>query len=324
MQIIAIEEHFSTPLLNSYAKSPAGRVALIEEVSQQLGWSIDEALADVGSMRIAEMDRAGIDMQLVSLTVPGAQAFAGDQGIEVARDANDIAAKLVADHPKRFAALAAVPTNTLQAAVNEIERTKALGFRGLMINGPGEGRFLDDQSYWDIFACAEANDLPIYLHPATPARQIMDRYYEGIFDCLARAPWGFAAETGLYYLRLMFAGVFDAFPQLQIVLGHMGEGIPYHLERIDAYARGAGKRLGLKLTPKEYVAQNLFITTSANFSVPAFRCASEVLGVDRILFAVDYPYAANVDGVSFLQSLPVSDEQRAMIAGANTRRLFGF
>jgi len=289
--------------------------------SEQLGHDIVEQNSDLGQKRLAHMDAAGIDLQVLSFGSPGPQAFGVDVAIPMARQANDLLFETTKKYPDRFAGFAALPTADPEAAARELERciTK-LGFKGAMIHGHSRGSFLDERKYWPIFERAQALDVPIYLHPTLPHPDAIKAYFEG-YEELARAGWGFALDTSCHFLRILFAGVFDAYPRLKIILGHLGEGLPFAMHRLDDHTRAAAARRGLKKTPLQYLQDNLWVTTSGNWYEPAFQCTLAALGVDRILFAVDWPYEANRTGVEFLKKIAVSDSDREKIAHLNAERV---
>jgi predicted TIM-barrel fold metal-dependent hydrolase len=308
MRVIAVEEH--------YVRGVDGPGGPPPELAARL--------RELGDARIAEMDEAGIDVQVLSLSVPGAQAFPAAEAAAMARDENDYLAEAVGRHPDRLAAFAALPTTDPDAAAVELERTvRRLGFKGAMINGLTEGRFLDDQRFWPVLECAEALGVPVYLHPAPPPTAVSEAYYggfsPGVSFTLGTSAWGWHVETGLHVLRLVLAGVFDRFPGLQVVVGHLGEALPFMLTR-------TGDRLpreltGLRRTIEEYLREHVYLSTSGFFSVPPFLNALLEVGADRILFSVDHPYSANRDGRAFLDSLPVSEADREKIAHGNAERL---
>jgi predicted TIM-barrel fold metal-dependent hydrolase len=224
MKIIAIEEHFTTPMYREHVSANEFRNFYLSARSEQLGHDIVKELGDLGESRIAHMDAAGIDVQVLSFGAPGPQAFDAAVGIPMARDANDRLYETMKRHPARFAGFAALATADPQASADELERTvKTLGFKGAMIHGHQQGSFLDDRKYWAIWERAQALDVPIYLHPSLPSSAALHAYFEGYED-LARAGWGFAVDTSIHFLRIVFAGVFDAYPGLKIILGHLGEG----------------------------------------------------------------------------------------------------
>jgi predicted TIM-barrel fold metal-dependent hydrolase len=228
MRVIAIEEHFLTPEI-------AAATAAQRPAAGSQG-DIRAKLDDLGGRRLADMDSAGIDMQVLSVSPPGAQELDAAVAVPLARDANDRLSAAVAAHPGRFAGFATLPTADPAAAAAELDRAvTSLGFRGAMIHGHTRGRFLDDHDYLPILERAEALGVPIYLHPTFPAPQVAQAYYGGfaapVSGALATAGWGWHAETGLHALRLVLGGVFDRFPQLQVIIGHMGENIPFSLAR---------------------------------------------------------------------------------------------
>jgi 2,3-dihydroxybenzoate decarboxylase len=239
----------------------------------------------------------------------------------MARDANDRAHAAVELHPDRFAAFAALPTADPDASAKELERCVAkLGFKGAMIHGHTQGTFLDDRKYWVIFEAAQALDVPIYLHPTLAHPDAMRSYFKG-YEELARAGWGFAIDTSCHFLRIVFAGVFDAYPRLKFILGHLGEGLPFAMHRLNDHTARAAARRGLKRQPIEYLRDNLLVTTSGNWYEPAFLCTLLALGSDNILFAVDWPYEANTTGIEFLKKLSISDADRQKIAHGNAERI---
>ncbi len=319
MRVITLEEHFTSPLQTDKIKNQPR--AVFKDRSAHLGHDIEAELSDIGERRLAAMDAAGIDMQVLSLTQPGCETFDADVAISMARDANDLMYQAVKAHPTRFAAFAALPTPDPEAAVKEFERTiMKLGFRGAMINGHTRGSFLDDRKYWGIFDCAQAHDLPIYLHPAVPHSGLMQAYFQG-FEDLSRAAWGFAIDASVHFLRILFSGAFDEFPKLKIILGHMGEGLPFGMHRLGDHTGYVAKRRGLKRQPLEYMRDNLVITTAGAFSIPALLCSLLEVGADNVLFSVDWPYESNKVGAEFLKALPISEHDREKIAHKNAERI---
>ncbi|HUZ75615.1 MAG TPA: amidohydrolase family protein [Stellaceae bacterium] len=320
MRIIALEEHIATPLFREKLNAPPRNATLLRR-AQEHGHDVNAELMDIGNSRLAHMNEVGIDVQVLSLTQPGPQAFPADVAIAVARDANDRMHEAIKRHPTRFAGFAALATADPNEAAKELERciTK-LGFKGTMINGHAQGSYLDDKKYWGIFECAEALDVPVYLHPREPHPAVLKAYFEG-FEEMQTAAWGFAMETCTHFLRLVFAGVFDAYPRLKFILGHMGEGLPFWLTRFEDHTRFAMQARGLKRTPRQYLTENLVITCSGNFSTAAMLCAVMEMGIDNVLFSVDWPYESNKVGVEFLKRLPLSDADKAKFAHANAERV---
>jgi predicted TIM-barrel fold metal-dependent hydrolase len=321
MKTIAIEEHFITPMYRERVAANEFRNFYLSSRSEQIGHDIVEQNSDLGAKRLAHMDAAGVDVQVLSFGSPGPQGFGAEVAIPMARDANDRAHAAVRAHPDRFAAFAALPTADPEAAAAELERcVTKLGFKGAMIHGHTQGEFLDERKYWVIFECAQKLGVPIYLHPTLAHPKAMESYFRGCEE-LARAGWGFAIDTSCHFLRIVFAGVFDAYPKLSIILGHLGEGLPFAMHRLNDHTARAAARRGLARQPIEYLRDNLLVTTSGNWYEPAFMCTLLALGADRILFAVDWPYEANTTGIGFLKKLSISDADREKIAHGNAERI---
>jgi predicted TIM-barrel fold metal-dependent hydrolase len=321
MRIIAIEEHFLTPLYREKVGANEYRNFYLTSRGRQMGHDIIEQNLDLGAKRLAHMDAHGVDVQVLSFGSPGPQAFAADVAIPMARDANDRLHATMKAHPTRFAGFAALPTADPRAAVEELERcVTRLGFKGAMIHGHQQGEFLDAKKYWPIWERAAQLGVPVYLHPALPHPDAVKAYFDG-YEELARAPWGFAVDTSCHFLRLVFAGVFDAYPRLTIILGHLGEGLPFAMHRMNEHSWAAAKRRGLKKQPIDYLRDNLVVTTSGNWFEPAFVCTLLALGADQILFAIDWPYEANKTGMEFLRALSISDADKQKIAHRNAERL---
>lgn len=284
---------------------------------------IHQRLIDLDANRIADMDTDGIDMQIISITSPGVQVFNPALATELAADANNVLSTAVKKHPDRFAGLTAVAPNAPEAAALEIERAiQQLGMKGVLINSHTGGEYLDDKKYWAIFESAEANDAPVYLHPRTPSPDMIEPFLDyGMYF----AGWGFTVETATHALRLIMSGVFDHFPKQKIILGHMGEGLPYWLQRIDnryllQVNIGAVKKM--PHLPSEYFLENFVITTSGVTSHPALRHVMDVLGSERILFAADYPYESVAEAVHFMDTAPITQHERRLFYQINAERLF--
>jgi len=321
MKTIAIEEHFTTPLYRQHVSANEFRNFYLQSRSEQIGHDIVAELADLGASRLKHMDACGIDVQVLSFGSPGPQAFTADVAVPMARDANDRLAEVVKQHPQRFAGFAALPTADPEAAAGELERAVTkLGFKGAMIHGHTQGSFLDERRFWVIFERAEALEVPIYLHPALPHPDAVKAYFGG-YEELARAGWGFQVDTSSHFLRIVFAGVFDAYPRLKIILGHLGEGLPFAMHRLNDHTWRAAARRGLKKAPLQYLKDNMLVTTSGNWYEPAFLCTLLAVGADNILFAVDWPYEPNRAGSDFLMKLSISDLDREKIAHLNAERI---
>ena len=279
-------------------------------------------LDDLGALRLKEMDDAGIDIQVLSHGAPSAQKIPAEIAVPLAQRVNDRLHETIAANPTRFAAFAALPTADPAAAADELERcVLRLGFKGAMIHGMAHGKFVDDKQFWPIYARAEALDVPIYLHPSLPHPGVTEAYYADYvkqFPMVVRPAWGYTVETATTAIRMVLSGVFDAHPRLKIVLGHLGEALPFLVWRIDqALARPGQKSLSFR----DVFCGNFYITTSGNFSNPALLCSIMEMGVDRILFAVDWPFIGNTAGTEWLATAPICDEDKAKIFSGNTKRL---
>ena len=319
---IAVEETFAVPevldALRTLVENEPDREPGLNAPPYVVTDTI-RALTDLGEARIAAMDAAGVDLQVLSHWSPGVQPFDPAQGNELARLVNDRLAEAIGRHPDRFAGLALVAPQDPQAGAHELERAVAsLGLNGLLINSHTNGEHLDDPKFWPILEAAQALNTPVYLHPRTPPVQMYDAFTDYLMD---RALWGFAAETSLHVVRLIMGGVFDQFPRLQVVLGHMGEGIPFWLSRLDEVSSRAGMP-ELQRSPSEYFRDNIHITTSAMFWNPTLTLCLDVLGAERIMFAVDSPFASLEQGTRWLDNAPISDADRRMIYQENAQRVF--
>jgi len=280
-------------------------------------------LLDVERERLRVMDGNGVDMHLLSLTAPGVQMFEAAEGTRLARVANDYLADVVRRHPTRFAGLASFAPQDPAAAAKEIARARAeLGLHGLVVNSHTHDEYYDDPKFWPIFEAAEAHRAAIYIHPRAPAARMARGFADYRMD---GALWGYGIETSTHALRLIFSGLFDRFPGLTIVLGHMGEGIPFWLWRID-YMHAAMSRTSdmprLEMKPSDYFRRNFAITTSGQENPLALRYSIDMLGVDRVLWAIDYPYQPTAPAVKFMDEAPLTDEERAAVYGGNAARIF--
>jgi predicted TIM-barrel fold metal-dependent hydrolase len=320
MRIVAIEEHVTTPLYQQKHVETPRRLASLSDRKIRVGHDVAAELLDMSNSRVAAMNDAGIDVQVLSMTMPGPQGLPTAESIAVARDANDRMAAAIKAHPNRFAAFATLPTPDVPTAVKELQRTVGtLGFKGTMLNGHTNGEFLDDKKYWPIFEAAQSLDVPVYLHPRDvhPSAAF---YFDG-YPEIATAACGFTVDTTIHFLRLIFAGVFDTFPKLKFILGHLGEGIPFVLDRIEDHTGLALKRRGLKKTVAEVMRENVWVTTSGNFAPPSLRCTVDTLGIDRVIFSVDWPYESNKLGVAFLNQLGLPQADLEKLAHGNAESL---
>jgi len=317
MKVIAVEEHVGTPQLSAALKA-AGINA------RESPPAIAAKLNDLGAGRLADMDAAGIDMQVLSVAGDGLEKLDRDTGIAVARDINDMLANAVKSHPDRFAAFAVLPMQAPDAAAAELERcVTKVGFKGALISGTINGRFLDNPVFQPVFAAAEKLDVPIYLHPAPPPPAVYQAYFGDLPAPLAfslsTSAWGWHVETGMHTLRMVVSGLFDRFPKLQILIGHMGENLPFSLVRADDRLTGLNPHLKQRVA--EYFRTNFYITTSAYFTAPPLLCALQVFGADRMLFAVDYPFSSKAEGRKMLDIAAISPNDLAKITHKNSERL---
>ena len=318
---IATEETFGTSeIYDATAEFIAGNPA--DEVGLGLPpkhIELTQQLFDLGAGRIANMDAGRIDKQLLSLWSPGVQIFGPQQGTELAQQTNDQLAAAVREHPDRFAGLTTIAPQDPESAALEIERgMSSLQLNGVLINSYTKGEYLDNRKFWPIFEAAQAHDAAIYMHPRKPPPQM----YAPFADYSMDSPmWGFHAEAATHAIRLLLSGVFDEFPDVKIVLGHMGEGLPFWLDRLDKIA-ARNELATIKRKPSEYFRDNFVITTSAMFWDPILELSLKVLGAERILFGVDYPFAPSAAGTRWLDNAPISHDQRKMIYAENARRVF--
>jgi len=318
---IAFEEHLAVEETVSNAKAFAGDSGRWDDFTLEL--------LDVDKKRLAFMDKTGIEFALLSLNAPGLQAILDTgEAIEIARKANNHIAGAVTRHPGRYAGLAALPMQEPAAASAELERcVNELGFKGALVNGftqknePDTAIYYDIPEYRDFWATVSDLDVPFYLHPRMqiPAQA---RNYEG-HPWLMSAPWGFAVETSIHALRLCGSGIFDDFPNLKIILGHLGENIPFALWRVDARMRFSRRGYRGKRPLGDYFRDHFHITTSGNFNDPAFRCTLDVLGKDRVYFSADYPFERMEDAADWYDATDViTDEERVQIGRTNAIELF--
>ena len=318
MRIVGARE-LDDPGFNSlwsfYGASTAERPRMLLEKIQR----IDES-------RIADMDASGIDMQLLLLTAPGVQVMKRDTAVAIAANSNDQVAAAIRKWPTRFQALAAVAPQDPAAAAKELDRAvKTLGLKGAVINSHTQGEWLDDPKFWDIFAAAEALDVPIYIHPSGPPKAMVGPFLE---RGLEGAVFGFGVEVALHVLRIIVAGVFDRFPKLKIVIGHTGEGLPFWFYRLD-YMHTASVKAGryesqkpLKKKVSEYLRENVYITNSGVAWEPSIMFCHKVMGPDHVLYAMDYPYQFVPEEVGICDRLPMSDADKKKFFQTNAEKLF--
>ena len=321
MRTITLEEHFTCP---GFVTGP-GKEFMTQLSHRANAAKIAEQLQDVGDKRIAEMDVAGVDMQVLSLNAPGVEQAETAEQLPVSVEANDVMADAVKKHPKRFAAFASLATAAPDKAAEELDRRMRQGFKGALINGHSRGRYLDDKFFSPILERAEALNAPIYLHPTVPPKAVADAYFGGfappVSGMFASAGWGWHIETAVHVIRMILGGVFDCYPKLQIVIGHLGEGIPFMLPRMN-------KNFSTQLTKLQrpvgaYLRENVHYTFGG-FNFPAtFQNLIAEVGVERIMFSADHPWGSMAEARAFLDKIPVSDADRACIAHRNAEKLFG-
>lgn len=283
-------------------------------------------LTDLGAKRIEHMDGAGIDRQIIALTSPGVQVMDAASAADFARVCNDELAEGCRRRPERFSGMVAIAPHSPAEAAKEIERgIGSLGLTGVIVNSHTHGEYLSDEKFWDILAAAEAVDTPIYLHPNTPPRDMIRPYLEAGLD---GAIWGFAAETGLHALRMITAGVFDRFPNLKVILGHTGEALPFWAYRLD-YMHEATVRSQryqsmkpLQRKVSEYLKENFYYTNSGVAWEPAIKFVQSVVGGDRLMYAMDYPYQHSVEEVLELDAMDMTDELKKAFFQTNAEKVF--
>lgn len=345
MKKIAVEEHFLTDEFIEYlhTRKEAPRRDIIEKEGKTFirdWWSptkyrlLDPDLphknmiTDLGEIRLKVMDEAGIDMQVLSFSMPGVEVLDASEGTSKAKMINDRLSQAVTQYPERFAGFAAIAPQDPNAAADELERAvKKLGLKGAVVNGNIKGEFLDDRKYWAIFERAEQLDVPIYIHPKMPPADMLKPYLA--YPGLAMAMAGFAAEASLHAMRLICSGVFDAYPGLKIMLGHLGEAIPFWLWRLDSRYEeekdndpaSAEAYKDLQKSPSQYFKENFYVTTSGMFWEPVLRFVNSVLGSDRILFATDYPYESTTEASQFIESVQLDNGDKERICHLNAERI---
>jgi len=343
MKRIAIEEHFYTQEYLTYLRSSKDypRLEMVKgRQNHQMEWlrvapglslpsppNFQNGLLEVGEGRIKMMDKVGIDIQVLSLSFPGVEALDPSDATSMSERVNDALFSIIEKYPKRFAGFAAIAPQDPGAAARELERTvKKLGFKGAMINSHVRGEYLDDPKFGVILKKAEELSVPLYIHPRQPSPDMIPPFLT--YPELATPAWGFAAEAGLHAMRLICSGVFDRYPGLKIILGHLGEALPWWLWRLDSRWVVIGREESssaplAKKKPSQYIQENFYVTTSGMFWHPALQCCYSALGADRILFAVDHPYESNEDAVHFLDTASICDPDKEKIYHLNAEMLLG-
>ncbi|GAA5210760.1 amidohydrolase family protein [Streptomyces thinghirensis] len=286
-----------------------------------------DRIQDLGERRLADMDRLGIDRQVVGLTCPGVELFDVPLARDLAQLTNDRIAEACRRHPKRFVGLAAVALQDVEFSVNELHRAvNELGLKGVIINSHTRGEYLDDPKFEPIFAAAAELDVPLYLHPNTPSDALIGPLLDGGLDT---ATFGFGVETGMHLIRIIFSGIFDKYPTLRMGVGHLGEGLPFWLFRIDHYhgVHGRTKRYpfrpDLREKPSYYLRNNIWLTTSGMAWEPAISFTRSVVGEDRVIYAMDYPYQVSAEEIAAQDALPLDDKEKKYFFETGARQLFG-
>src|SRR5580692_1643853 len=336
MRKIATEEAWSIPevaaALGHIARGPSSSLdkllvaAIYDAQGGVAGYgsmNFLDALLDTEKRRLAEMDELGVDMQLLSLTAPGVQMFDADTATELAALANDRLAEVCQRHPTRFAGLASFAPQAPKRAAKEMERAiRTLKLNGFILNSHTYGEYLDDPKYWPVLEAAEALDGCIYIHPRAASDGLKGPLQDYGMDS---AMWGYGVEVGTHVVRMMAAGVFDRFPRLKICIGHMGEAIPFWIWRItfmNSRAQGIGRAPKTQLSMKEYLLRNFVITTSGVEDPLALDYSIKSIGIDNVLWAIDYPYQPMQPAVQFMDSAPVTERERHKLYHENAERIF--
>lgn len=318
---IAFEEHMAIPETTGETRDFAGESADFDQFTREI--------LDLDDMRLDYMDQAGIELAILSLNAPGVQAILDtDEAVEVARKGNETLAAAVERHPNRYKAFAALPMQSPTAAAEELERcVKDMGFKGAMVNGftqrddPDAAIYYDIPEYREFWQTVADLDVPFYLHPRmqlpSQSKNMMDHPW------LRSSPWGFTVETGTHALRLCGSGLFEDVKNLKLIIGHLGEFIPYNLWRMDARMEFSPRGYRGKRPLGDYFREHFYVTTSGNFHDSTLRCCLEELGKDRIFFCSDYPFERMEDASSWFDNTQVvTDEERIQIGRKNALELF--
>ncbi|MEJ2122548.1 MAG: amidohydrolase family protein [Alphaproteobacteria bacterium] len=312
-RVIAIEEHYYDPDL----------VAHFQGLDAKSGGHVLERLLETGAERIASMDAAGIDVQVLSHGAPSTQKLDPESAAEVTRGVNDRLATICQAHPDRLKGFAALPTTDPKAAADELERCVGkLGFVGAMVHGLTNGElFFDDERFWPVYERAQALKVPLYIHPGVPHPAVIDAYLKDYIDQypgFLTAGWGFTMETATAGIRIVLSGVLDKYPDTQIILGHLGETLPFLMWRIDLALNRPGNQ-GVAF--RDAFTAHFHVTTSGFFSDPALNLCIQEMSADRILFAVDYPFVPNEPGPKWMEGTMLNAVDKAKILHGNAERM---
>lgn len=343
MKKIAIEEHFHTEayIQYLYSRKEWPRREIVEEKGKRFirdWWSSTNyrlmdpenpnPLADLGERRLSRMDEDGIEMQVLSLSFPGVELFEAADATSLARDINDELSNAISRYPARLSGFATIAPQNPEAAAEELERAVVkLGLKGAIVNGHIRGEYLDNSKFWPIFEVAEKLDVPIYIHPKMPPPDMIKPFLA--YPGLASAMLGFSAEASLHAMRLILSGVFDKYPKLKIILGHLGEAIPFWLWRIDsrwmeektADPSSAAYYKDYQKSPAQCFKDNFYVTLSGMYWEPVLQFVHSVLGADRILFATDYPYESSKQAVQLMESVQLRHDDREKICHLNAEKI---
>lgn len=316
--IISLEEHFITPDFETNIKT--GDTPQAKAIRQIL-----DRCENLGDSRITEMDAAGIDRQIISLTAPATENMAPERAVPLAKKTNDLLGKAVLQYPERFGGFATLPTSAPKEAATELERTVSeYGFSGALINGTSQGRYMDDPDFDPIFAKAESLNVPIYLHPGLPSKTVVDECYRGNFSeqvtaQFSSAGFGWHIETAIHIIHLILGGVFDKHQNLKLVTGHLGEGLMFAVQRLDTLLPTEISKLQHSVS--YYLQNNIYYTISGYNSEPQFMELYSQVGADQILFSVDYPYVSMTDTRKFVEGLPIDPNSKNKIFSTNAEKL---
>ncbi|HEX7475598.1 MAG TPA: amidohydrolase family protein [Dehalococcoidales bacterium] len=337
MKIIDTEAHFYTQEYQDYLllrkeipreENYKGYVRLWygENTWEPHGLEVEDRLLEIADGRLKNMDKAGIDMQVLSLSTPGCEQFSAADGTVFALKTNNALSQAIEKHPDRFCGLAALAPQDPEQAARELERAvKELGLKGAKINARVGNSHLDEKRFWPVFETAEKLDVPIFLHPNSPSPDSLKAYSDYGFS-LAGPAWGFGAETALAVMRLIYSGVFDRYPKLKIVLGHLGEGLVFWIYRIDFSFKKpwmeAADRPAIKKAPSEYLRNSFYVNNAGMYAVPAFLSVLLELGADHMMFAADYPYENSEEAANFIRKVPISDPDKEKILHTTAEKLF--
>lgn len=317
----ALSEHDGYPRLIDLDNEQSRRMWHTSEVGQPYGDPLINSLTDVGEGRLAKMDACGVDIQILSLSAPSIDQLEPEIGTALARESNNMLSEIIKRNPDRFMGYAVLAPKSPGEAADELERAvKELGFVGWNTHSNISGSYLDDEEFLPILERAEKLGVPIYLHPTIPAIPQAQKY--GF--ALGGPALGFGMETAMCMMRLIYSGVFDKFPKLKFIMGHLGEGLPFLIKRIDwAYVRpfDPKARPDIKKKPSEYMKDNVFVTTSGNHYEPAFMCTYEAMGIDNMLLGTDYPYEDPNECMEFLEGLPLSETDKEKLYTLNAASL---